>query len=118
MAITLEAYSGSKTVASTETTMTGAGSPDVLATQTDTGIFQAFIDLNALVAGDVFEFRVYEKAKTGGTQRTVFIASFANAQAAPVWASPSLVLGIGWEMTLKKVSGIDRSIDWRISKVA
>jgi hypothetical protein len=32
--------------------------------------------------------------------------------------SPTLVLGIGWDMTLKKISGTDRVINWRISNIA
>ena len=116
MPITLEAYAGTETVSTTEWSMTtDTAGPD---TDTNTGVYQAFLDLNALAAGDVFEFRVYEKARSTSTQRLVYYAQFANAQATPVWASPSLVLGNGWDMTLKKVSGTDRSIDWRISKMA
>ena len=81
-------------------------------------MFQPFIDLNAVAAGDVFRFSVYEKCRTGDTQRLVYTAEFAGAQATPVWAGPSLVLGVGWDMTLKKISGTDRAINWRISKVA
>ena len=116
MAVTVEAFSGTETVGGTEWSMTtDTAGPDV---DTTTGIFQPFIDLNALQAGDVFEFAVYEKCKTGSTQRKVYTARFADAQGAPVWPGPSLILGVGWDMTLKKISGTDRAIDWRISKVA
>jgi hypothetical protein len=118
MTITVEAYTGSQLIGTVERTLTGAASPDVIGTLTDAGIFQAFLDLNALVALDVFEFRIYEKTKTGGTQRQVFSATFANAQGTPIWASPSLVLGIGWDMTLVNIAGAARTIDWRISKIA
>lgn len=115
MAIT-EAFSGTETVGTTEHSLTtDTSGPD---TQTDDGVYQAFIDLNALAAGDVFEFRVYEKVLSGSTQRIVYNATFANVQAEPVWVSPSLVLLHGWDMTLDKVSGTDRSIDWSIRKVA
>lgn len=116
MTITLEAYSGSEAVSTTEHSLTtDTAGPDV---DTTVGIYQAFVDLNALAAGDVFEFKVYEKASTGDTQRAVYAVQFANAQATPVWASPSLILGVGWDMTLKKISGTDRTITWRISKVS
>ena len=36
----------------------------------------------------------------------------------PIYVSPTLVLGVGWDMTLIKVSGTDRAIVWRIAKVA
>lgn len=114
MTITVEAYAGTETVSTTEWSMTTDTTGP--ATDTSSGLFQAFIDLNALVFGDVFEFCVYEKCRTGDTQRKVYAAQFANAQAAPIWASPALILGVGWDMTLKRVSGADRAIAWRISK--
>lgn len=116
MTITVEAYTGTETVSTTEWSLTtDTAGPD---TDTTAGIYQAFLDLNALAAGDVFEFKAYEKVRTGDTQRAVYSARFANAQGTPVWASPSLILGIGWDMTLKKISGTDRAINWRISKVS
>ncbi len=116
MTITVEAFTGTETVGTTEHSMTtDSAGPDV---DTTTGLFQAFIDLNALAAGDSFEFKAYEKVRTGDTQRAVYSARFSNAQALPVWVSPTLVLGIGWDMTLKKISGTDRAIAWRISRIS
>ena len=116
MTITVESYTGSTTVSTTEWSMTtNTAGPDA---DTSSGLFQAFVDLNALVFGDVFEFVVYEKCRTGDTQRKVYSARFANAQAAPIWASPALILGVGWDMTLKRIGGTDRAINWRISKAA
>jgi hypothetical protein len=116
MTITVEAFTGSETVSTTEHSLTtdGAG-PDVDVTP---GIYQAFLDLSALAAGDEFVFKVYEKVRTGDTQRLVYTATFAGAQATPIWPAPTLILGIGWDMTLDKVAGTDRTINWRISKVA
>ena len=111
MAIT-QYVSGTETVSTTEWSMTtDTAGPDV---DTTDGVFQPFIDLNALAAGDVFEFRVYEKVLTAGTQRLVYSAAFAGPQGNPVWAGPSLMLLFGWDMTLIKISGTDRSIDWSI----
>lgn len=117
MAITIDAFEGSETVGTTEHSMTtDTAGPD---TDTTEGVFQAFIDLNAVAAGDTFRFAVYETvATTSGTQRMVYTAEFTGAQASPIWASPSLLLGVGWDMTLKKIAGTDRSIVWRISQVA
>ncbi len=94
---------------------TDTAGPDV---DTTPAMYQAFIDLSALLAGDVFEFKAYEKVRTGDTQRVIYSARFGNAQATPIWVSPSLILGVGWDMTLKKISGTDRAINWRISSVA
>lgn len=115
MTITVEAFTGTETISTTEHSLTTDSSgPDV---DTTAGIFQAFLDLNALAAGDEFVFKVYEKVRTGDTQRLVYTATFAGAQATPIWVSPTLILGVGWDFTLTKVSGTDRAINWRISKV-
>jgi hypothetical protein len=116
MTITVEAFTGTETVGTTEHSLTtDTSGPDA---DTTTGVFQAFLDLNAVAAGDTFEFKVYEKVRTGDTQRRIYSATFTGAQGNPVWVSPTLVLGIGWDMTLKKLAGTDRAINWRISKVA
>ncbi len=116
MTITVEAYTGTEAVSTAEHSLTtDAAGPDA---DTTAGIYQAFLDLDTLAAGDVYEFKVYEKVRTGDTQHAVYSARFANAQTAPVWVSPSLVLGIGWDMTVRKIGGTDRTINWRISKVA
>jgi hypothetical protein len=107
---------GTHTVSTTEWSLsTNTAGPDV---DTNAGVYQAFIDLSALAAGDVFEFAVYEKAISGGTQRKVMVADFAGVQGSPVWVSPSLILVNGWDMTLIKISGTDRSIDFSIRRVS
>ncbi|MGB0084217.1 MAG: hypothetical protein WBP94_02430 [Rhodomicrobiaceae bacterium] len=116
MTITIEAITGTEAVGTTEHSLTtDTDGPDA---DTTAGVFQPFLDLNALAAGDVFVFQVYETCRTGDTQRLIYSAEFSGAQAAPIWGGPSLLLGVGWDMTLKKVSGTDRTINWRISQVA
>lgn len=115
MAIT-EAFTGTETVSTTEWSMTtDTSGPDA---ETSDGVFQAFIDLNALAAGDLFEFRVYEKCQSGSTQRLVMTATFSGVQSQPLYPTPALTLLHGWDMTLKKISGTDRAIDWSIRKIA
>lgn len=117
MTITIAFAEGSETVSTTEHSLTtDTAGPDV---DTTDGIFQAFLDLSALAAGDTFAFKVYETvATTAGTQRLVYSAEFTGAQAQPIWASPTLVLGVGWDMSLDKTAGTDRAIVWRIAQVA
>ncbi len=115
MTISVTNFTGSETVTNTEWSMTtDSAGPD---TDTTVGCFQAFIDLNAMVAGDVFEFRVYEKARAADTRRLAMYARFANVQAAPIYVSPTLILGAGWDMTLIKVAGADVAITWSIRGV-
>lgn len=109
-------YATTETVSTTEWSLTtDTAGPDV---DTTDGVFQCWLDLNALLKGDVFEFKVYEKVLSGGTQRVVYRTRFANAQSDPIWVSPSLILLHGWDMTLLKISGTDRSIDASIRQVA
>jgi hypothetical protein len=116
MTITIEAFTGTETVGTTEHSMTtDTSGPDV---DTTAGVFAAMLDLNAVAAGDTFRFAVYEKCRTGDTQRLLYTAEFSGAQPSPLWASPALMLGVGWDMTLKKIGGTDRAINWRVSKVA
>lgn len=114
MAITISAFTGSETVGTTEHSLTddAAGPGD----DTTVGVFQAFLDLSAVAAGDVFEFAIYEKV--GATQRALMKATFADVQATPHWVSPPIMLGVGWDMTLVKISGTDRAIEWRIGQSA
>ena len=115
MAITIDAFEGSETVGTTEHSLTtDTAGPDADTTE---GVFQAYIDLSAMAAGDIFEFKVYETVATSsGTQRLVYTATFKDAQPSPIFASLPLILGVGWDMTLEKISGTDRAIVWRIAQ--
>jgi hypothetical protein len=110
-----ELYSGTETVSTSEWSMTtDTAGPD---SDTTDGVYQFFVDLNALAAGDLFEFKIYEKVLSSSTQRLAYSAVFSGAQSAPVWVSPSFILLHGWDATLKKLSGTDRAIDWSVRKV-
>jgi len=112
MTISVTNFTGSEAVSTTEWSMTTdtAG----VAVNTTVGVFQAFLDVNAVTAADAFEFRVYEKARAADTQRLVYYARIAGSQGTPVYSSPSMILGAGWDMTLDKVTGTDRTITWSI----
>jgi hypothetical protein len=124
MAITLTAFSGTYTVSTTEWSMTAnTAGPNVCTTA---GCFQAFVDLSALAGSDVYELNIYEKVLSAGSQKLVSSVSFSGAVAVDaagtrsiaVPVTPTLMLGIGWDMTLVKVQGTDRSLSWRIAQVA
>ncbi len=115
MAIT-QLYAVTETVSTTEWSFTtDSAGPDA---DTTDGVFQGFFDVSALADGDVFCFRVYEKAQSAGTQRLMYEAILRNAQAEPLFVTPSLILLHGWDMTWLKVSGTDRSIEGSIRQVA
>jgi asparagine N-glycosylation enzyme membrane subunit Stt3 len=116
MAIT-EAYSGSATISTTEISLVSGTS--VLQSATDDGVYQVWLDMNALTNTETYELKIKEKVRGASTQRTVFYAVIGYAQGnEPNFASPSLVLMHGWDVTLKKLGGTDRTVEWSIRKVA
>ena len=114
MAIT-EAFAGSEAVSTTEWSLTtDSAGPDV---ETSDGVFQIFLDVSDMVLGDELQIRVYEKAQAADTQRIVYQATLIDAQAVPIWVSPSLILMHGWDVTLDAIAGTI-TVTWSIRKVA
>lgn len=114
MAITLDWLAGTQTCSiGTEHTL---NSPDPATT---TGVFQLFLDVNALAAGDVLEVRMKEKVIAGGTARAM-MWSLAGAQGADdaLFATPPMTLGIGWSATIKQTAGTGRAIPWSLRRIA
>lgn len=113
-----EAYSGSVTISTTEISLVSGTS--TLQSVTDDGIYQVFLDLNALANGDQFEMRIKEKVRSADTQRIAWTAGITNAQGTSnaVFVTPSLILLHGWDVTLIRLAGADRVINWSIRKVA
>jgi hypothetical protein len=114
MAINLAAFSSSASIGTTERSMPSDTTSGVPVSRTDTAVYQLSLDLSALAAGDQFQVKIYEKVASGGTQRAVETYVFTGAQANPHVFFPTLILGVGWDMTLKKLAGTDRTIGWAI----
>lgn len=117
MAISIP-YENSATISTTEYSMPNAGTYSSANGITTDGVYQLWLDLNALAAGDSFELRIYEKVQSAGTQRLVDIWNFTGAQGKPHSVISSLILTHGWDMTLKKLAGTDRAIAWSIRQIA
>jgi hypothetical protein len=93
---------------------TDTSGPDV---DTTDGIFQLFLDVSDMVAGDELQIRIYEKCTgSGDTQRICYQASLVGAQANPIWISPTLILMHGWDMTLDAIAGTI-TVLWSIRQV-
>lgn len=86
--------------------------------QTTDGIYQLFLDLSNLAAGDSYRFRLYEKYDSGGTTRLVEEWIFTGAQSKPGIFLPAFTLGEGWEFSGLRLAGSDRTIYWSIRKIA
>jgi hypothetical protein len=103
--------SGSQTcTVTTEHTLTGAESED--------GIFQFVLDTANLVAGDVLEVRVKEKARSSDTQRLAYMDTLSGVQGEPLWMSPSMILMHDWDFSIKQTAGTGRAIPWSIRQIA
>lgn len=114
MAIT-EAFAGSEAVGTTEwSCTTDTAGPDA---ETSDGVFQVFLDLSDMVAGDELQIRIYEKVQSTDTQRVVYQSNLVGPQSPPNWVSPSLVLMHGWDVTLDAIAGTI-TVTWSIRKVA
>lgn len=116
MAITFT--NDSATISTTEYSLPADTTTGVPTSQTTDGIYQFFIDFGAMIAGDQYEIKMYEKTDSGGTQRLVETWIQTGAQSKPQFVLPSMILGEGWDVTVKKLAGTDRAIAWSIRKVA
>lgn len=85
--------------------------------QTTECMLQTWLDLSNLATGDQFLFQLYEKVNgSGDTQRQVFEQVFTGAQS-ELFTHPALLVGAGWECSLKKLAGTDRTINWSLRKL-
>lgn len=110
--------SASPTVTTTEYSLANAST--TLATKTDVGAYQVTLDQNALAAGDRYLLQLYEAGASGGTKR---VADSWLLEGVPpddnlVLLTPTVILGRGWDWTLKKLAGTDRALPFTLWRVA
>jgi hypothetical protein len=88
-----------------------------LTDSTSPGAYQLIVDgiAASMAKGDIFEVRVLEKTLSGSTRREVFSGRMNGVQNS-LFVTPTLMLLNGWNMTLKKIAGTDRSFDASIRK--
>lgn len=115
MAAWTEAYANSATVGATEYSLTNNST--TIAARTDKATYQVFLDTSTLVGGDQYQIRILEKCRSSSTQRRVMSAILTGGMA-DSWQSPALMLGNGWDVTVQKLTGTDRAIEWSIRAYA
>jgi hypothetical protein len=119
MAIDLGAFEfDAQTIGLTETDLTS--NTTTIQSRTTAGIYQLWLDLNAMTATEAYELTFYEKPTAAGTQRVYHRITFTGAQVEPEYTSPTFLLGRGWTMTLRRlpsVSGTNRAFSWSIRAV-
>ena len=113
-----EAYTGTNGSWATEFSLTNAST--TIATQTTDGVYQVVLDLSAMALGDTYEFRAYEKTRGADTQRVLqyFVFNHARGSDGAIWYSEPVMLLNGWDYTLKRTAGSDRTITWSVRSVA
>ncbi len=85
MAIT-ELITGTEAISTTEWSLATDTSYDTADAQTTDGVFQVWLDLADMIAGDQLQIRIYEKVRSGDTQRIAFEAILTGAQSQPLCA--------------------------------
>lgn len=110
-----EAFSGSATIGATEFSL--PNNSTTLTPRTEDGVYQVFIDASAMSFGDEFTICVYEKVTAGGAQQKVYESTITGVMT-DCWVAPSLLLMHGWDVTIQKGAGTDRSFSWSLRQVA
>jgi hypothetical protein len=71
-----------------------------------------------MVSGDTYAIYRREKVIAGGTQVVGVTTSITGAQTNKIWVSDPLVLMNGWDITMKRTAGVDRSFNWSIRQIS
>ena len=117
MALNMAYRTGSAvSITNTETSLAVDGGSTTLQTMTDDGVYTLFLDGVAnMVKADEYLLKLYETAVGGGTKRVFFELRLKNAQSKPL-ILPNIMLGVGWDMTLQRISASSRAFDWSIRR--
>lgn len=107
-----EAFTNSASISTTEYFL--ASNSTTKTDQTTDGAYQAFIDMSTLAAGDIFRVRIYERVTSAGTSRVVMEENVAGPVGTPHYVTPTLILLHGWEFSVTKIAGTDRTLPWSI----
>lgn len=111
-----ELFNNTEAIGTTEWSVTTDTSYDTADAQTTDAVVQVFLDLSDMIAGDQLQIRVYEKVRSSSTQRILWEQILTGAQSQPNWASPSLILMHGWDITLDALAGTI-TVDWSVRGV-
>lgn len=102
----------SASISTTEYSLPADTTTGVPTSQTGGMLLQAFIRIASIAAGDLFRVRLYRTINAG----QVTLEDWFIDVAKPSWTMPSVILGssAGWDLTVIKVSGTDRTVHWTI----
>lgn len=109
-----QVYTGTATVGVTELSLV-SGTTTLQSVATP-AVIQVFIDTVNMASSDQYEIDIKDKVISGGTQRSLYVATLIGKQSGP-FVTASLILYHGWDVTMTKIAGTDRSFSWSIRKV-
>lgn len=105
----------SATIGTTEFSMPAATTTGVPTSQTDTCQCQLWVKVNSMALGDEFLVQLYEKVASTGSQ--VVIDSWRLLYPVDKLVQSGLILHNAWDITIKKIAGTDRTVEWSLRKV-
>lgn len=86
-----------------------------LATISTAGIYTPILDFNAGTDGDIFEVRLYGKARSTDTERLIWVSIVGPIKPQEVLPQmPANVSPHHYKLTLKQTAGTGRAIPWAI----
>ncbi len=110
-----EAYTGSASISGTEYSLTNNST--TIATQTTDAQVDAILDFSDMTVTEQYEIKVYEKTRSGDSQMLVFPAiTLTGVQPSALTILTPLLMN-GWDITVKKIAGTDRTIKWSIRTI-
>lgn len=88
--------------------------PTNLVTETTPGVYQLFLDSNALAAGDILVVRSKIKVTSGGTARTLEQKVLGGITSDKAWCTDPVMVAHEVIYELEQTDGTGRSIPWSV----
>lgn len=104
------------TITATETSLAVNDGSTTLQDMTDDGVYTLYLDTANMVKGDEYLLKVYEKAQASATKRVYLQRRLRHTE--PPLMIPHLMLGIGWDITLQRISVTSRAFYWSIRRAS
>ena len=103
-------------IGTTEHSMPANTEVGVPTAQVDTCQVQLWAKVDAMAAGDEFLVQLYEKVVAAGSQ--VVIESWRLAYPVDKLVVSGFIVHNAWDITVKKIAGSDRTVEWSLRKVS
>ena len=112
MALTAYKTDTGTTISTTEYSLVNDST--TIASDTTDGAFSLIIDFGAMTSAEEYQVAYYEKAHASDTQVKNILANVKGVVPGGTLITPTFTFGHGWDFTVKKIAGTDRSIGWTI----